>query len=452
VNQSDLPPTIQPVAPIPRVWLGVSTEVWTYGVVLAGLLICFLIANVSNTVILKHFAWPFSYIQHLTTRGLDPDIGYGADKYLRFSIGALKRAIYFASLLAIIIAIRGTFTPLRPPLANRALWLNLLGGLALASIFILQFRAAGHGLIYAKLSLDPFMQELSYWNRRVLLLALANLIQLTGVMYTLAVWIVAIAVIALVSVWLKTRGVVLSWLELAGLYTLGLFGATLGMPGYPEILVLGLALLAMLDFDRRGRSGPVQIACFGLALMSHESAAAVAFTALAWFYFDRRFLLAWALLLALYLFTWLLPYGFDVHAAFAMGTAAGQSNSVHLFELYYMRSLFAAAVDFKFLALVAIAAVVMLLRDGKLRQAAFIAAAPFGGFLLNVVASDYSRMTAFGTVGMLAALPVVLPHLSVNQRRALAVGNLLFPTYVVTAHGGIHMYDGLYGWAFGLTM
>jgi hypothetical protein len=289
--------------------------------------------------------------------------------------------------------------------------------------------------------------EPGFYHRRILMPALAHGLHLSGVLYGLFFWSVFALTAALAAAYLEVKGVVLSRLELASLFTTGMFGASLGLPGYGEIMVLGLALFALLDFERVGRSGIVQLICFGLALLTHESAALLAFGTLGLCLFGLRVLVHLAALLGLYLLLFGLSFGFDMHAAATSQLTGGVSNAGRVIGTFpYV--LLAVATVWKLGLGVAAVAAARSIAAREYGTAAIVGMALAGGILLCAIATDYSRMIAFGTFALLIALPWVLPSLSDRQRSWLAAANLLLPTIYVSLRGA-YSYTGLYGLLLG---
>ncbi|MCW3846649.1 hypothetical protein OF829_05315 [Sphingomonas sp. LB-2] len=367
-----------------------------------------------------------------------------ADRYDEYLLGSIKGAAFFAGLLVFAFLLRRAALEIWPALCRRKLWVDLLIGVAIASIFLFEIVPTGMGRIYAYNSVEPFLQHQGFFHRRILMPVLAHELHLDGVLYGVFHWIVALSAFALASLYLARKGLLLSRLELASLYTTGILATALGLPGHGEILVFWLTLLAMLDHDRAGSSGIVQPVCFALALLTHESAAVLAFGTLALTYFDRRFLPHFLGLLALYLLIWLASFGFDQGSATAAQLTGGTSN-FDQFTRTLPLVLFSLFAAYKLTLVAAVAAMASLAKTGRPRLALLIALALGGGLALTAIATDYTRMAAFGGFAMLVALPVALKPLSPRTRMALASANLLIPTLYVAAHHGAVTYHGLYG-------
>lgn len=366
------------------------------------------------------------------------------DRYDQYLLASIKDAAFFASLILFGWLLHDSVLQLWPALRQRRLWTDVLVGLLVASIFLFALVPSGMGRIYAYASVEPFLQHQGFFYRRILMPVLAHDLHLDGVLYGVFHWMVALSVFALASIYLNTRGLVLSRLELASLYTSGIFATALALPGYSEVLVLGLTLLAMLDFDRNRRSGIVQAVCFALALLTHETAAVLAFGTLALCWFDRRFLPHFAALLGIYLAIWLASWGFDAGHAAAAQLTGGKSNLpqfARTLPLVFF-SLFAA---YKLTLIAAVPAVTGSLAERRYRPALLILMALGGSIALTAVATDYTRMMAFGSFALLVALPVALTPLSARVRMTLAAANLLIPTVYASARHGVVAYHGLYG-------
>lgn len=408
------------------------------------LFLCFAITNFTNGVILGmvrsafHLGsdWPpadSALVRYSTT----------TDYYPRFLLVSIKDSVFFGAFVVLLALIWRSFPPLWPLFRQRRLWIDVLIGLAIASTFIVRFWPISMGSVYALNSADPFLQEPGSYNRRILLPLLAHWLHLGGFAYAIFYWLIVLLACVLTGIWFELKGLVLSRLELASLYTVGIFATALGLPGFVEIMVLVLTLLALLDFERHDRTSLVQPILFGLGLLTHDAAAVLAFGVLALCRFDRRFLLHYVALLGLYAIVWLGAVGFSLTTATRIQSAANLSD-IKGFILHFDRVILSVLVGYKLTLLAAGVAVLRLARARDYRNAALILLAIGGGAALCVLATDYGRFVAFGSFALLFALPLVLPALSNNQRRAFAIANLALPTFYVVAHHSV-AYRGLYG-------
>lgn len=405
---------------------------------------CFAAACFTNDVIL-------ALVRDVSGRGADwpraaSRVMFDAtgDYYEQFWLGSLKSTAFMAAMIVFAYLLRGPARQLWPLLKDRPRWINVGCGLLIASIFLFAVVPNGMGRIYGYISVDPFLQPQGFYHRRILMPALAHHLQLGGVMYGVFCWIVTLVTLALTSLYLESRGLVLSRLELASLYTSGIFASALAMPGYPEIMVLCLTLIALLDFDSHRASGNTQLICFGLALLTHESAAVLAFGTLALFYFDRKAIVPLATLLALYLLIWLASNGFNLSRAAALQLTGGVSN-FEQFQRNIPRVLFSLLAAYKLVLAAGFFTAAVHLGARRYRPALAILAGLGGSVALTAIATDYTRMMAFGSFAILLALPLALAGLSPRLRLALTLVNLAIPTVYVAAHDGAFAYGGLYG-------
>ncbi|MFA5965769.1 MAG: hypothetical protein WC804_17265 [Sphingomonas sp.] len=414
--------------------------IWTY----LALAICFAITNFTNQVILdivrgalnKSAEWPLASARRM--------IFAAGDYYDQYLLASIKDTAFALCLLVLGFLVRHAFAALRPTLPTRARWVDILIALVIAGILLCQITPTGMGRVYGYVSVEPFLQQQGFYHRRILLSVLAHDLHLGGVFYPLFSWALAIMVVALADIYLRGKGLLLSRIELASLWTVGIFSATLALPGYVECGVLGLTLLALITFERSGHSNIVQPICFGLALLTHETAAVLAFGTLALCAFDRRFLLHFAAILAMYLFIWLASYGFDVGRGAATQLTGGSSNLARFLPTLPL-VVIALFASYK-LTIAAIAmATIRFAATRDFRRAALIAIPIVGGVALTAIATDYTRMISFGTFALLVALPPTLMRLSARQRRGWALANLLVPTLYVAARAGVVAYPGLYG-------
>jgi hypothetical protein len=107
--------------------------------------------------------------------------------------------------------------------------------------------------------------------------------------------------------------------------------------------------------------------------------------------------------------------------------------------------LFSLIAAYKLTLLAAVPAVIGFVAARQYRMALLIVLGLCGSVALTAIATDYTRMMAFGSFAILIALAAVLPRLSGRVRIALATINLLLPTVYVSAYHGAVAYHGLYG-------
>ena len=410
----------------------------------AAFALCVAVTCFTNDVVLDLVRHQFGFAANWPTEAARRLPYAAADRYDGYLLGSLKGAGFFASLLIFAYLLRPAVVAIWPAIRARRLWIDLLIGVVIAGILLFEVVPGGMGRIYGYVSADPFLQQQGFFHRRILMPALAHVLHLDGVLYGVFHWIVALLSFALASIYLESRGLRLSRLELASLYTTGMFATGIALPGHGEILVFALTLVALLDHGRGGSNGVVQATCFALALLSHETAAVLAFGTLALTCRNRQYPLHFAALFAVYVVIWLASYGFDFGRATSMQLTGGTSN----FERFVANvplALFSLFAAYKLTLVAAIAAVARLGRGGQLRLALLVCIALGGGFALMAIATDYTRMAAFGGFAILVALPIALNPLSVRTRRWLACANLAIPTVYVGAMHGAVAYNGLYG-------
>jgi hypothetical protein len=415
-----------------------------YAVVYLLLLVCFVATNLTNQTIVASFAPFFDQIARSTRGSAEVLQNFNIDLIPKLVLAPVKDAAFFFSLILLASLVQDSFYALWPALRERRLWSRTLIAMLISSIFILSILPQVQGWVYSKIAIEPFMQETDFFYRRIMMPELANLFHLTGALYIVFFWLAAAFTFALVDVYLKSKQVVLSRLELGSLFTIGTFAGVLGNPGYPEILVLGFTLMAILDFDRTGKADYRTLIWFGLSLLTHESAAVAAFGPLAVFMFGVRFAIAAAALLGLYVFTWLLNFGFDIHGALETHAVSGGKGAVQYFIDEWYLAISAPLFAFKLFSLVAVAAIVACLRRKNVNGALVIASGIGGAAALNVIGIDYTRIASFGTFAALIAIAVVFPTVSMQHRRIFAVLNLATPSFYVVGNAGIEHYGGLY--------
>lgn len=408
------------------------------------LAICFAITCFTNQVILeavravlrKSADWPLATAREM--------IFASGDYYTQYLLASIKDTAFALCLLVFGLLLRHAIASLWPLRPRRARWADILIGLAIASVVLCEITPSGMGRVYGYVSVEPFLQEQGFYHRRILLSVLAHDLHLGGVFYPLFCWLLGILMFALADIYLRAKGLILSRIELASLYTVGIFGAVLGLPGYVEFGVFGLTILALIEFERVGRSSMVQPICFGLALLTHEVAAVLAFGAFALCVFDRRFMAHFVAILAMYVFIWLASYGFDVGRGTTAQLTGGASNAARFLPTLPL-VIIALFATYKLALAGLVTAIVGFVAMRDFRRAWLVVIAIVGGVALTAIATDYTRMISFGSFALLFALPPVMQRMSARWRLWLALANLCVPTLYVAAHAGVVTYHGLYG-------
>jgi hypothetical protein len=161
----------------------------------------------------------------------------------------------------------------------------------------------GMGRWYALVSVNPFDQEAGQTYRRLLLPGLAYLYHLSGFLYIILWWAIALLAILAFKLLLERTNRAISLIEETSLLTAGAFAASFQAPGYPDLLVLLLAFAALYDYEETECFGHPQLAALCLALVAHETCSSIVFVPLILFVFGRKSWLPSAAMYAMYLVT-----------------------------------------------------------------------------------------------------------------------------------------------------
>jgi hypothetical protein len=365
----------------------------------------------------------------------------------------MQTALPLAKGLIFLLALAGLSVPISRDIYSRwktASWRDILLplavalGVALAS-FALTFQRGplGLGVDYSLRSLDPFNQAADWQSTRLLMPALSYFLFLRGTWpfygFFLALTVLFIAVL---YAWTRKNTSISLW-EFLSLCTVSFVSFQFQAPGYPDVLVYLLFLLAMQET----LSPAAKLSLLLLALIANESSFFVGLV-LAWRYLPRKEQWAYLLGLGLYIFVWMALSNFDVAAALASRNVEGMSGLAWVRREPALEA-FGLFEGYKALWAVLVWGVAAAFRSARRSEAWFMIATVGAAVLMTFSAVDTSRLMGYAFPALLMALSVLKDGISSRPGRA-ALGivfalNLLIPSVYVGLNAGVRTFRGLYG-------
>ena len=365
-----------------------------------------------------------------------------APVYVARPLAAFQASLFLAGLVVLLWRHRAIVTrvagALEPDDFRHALY-------ALAALLALSFvtRPSSLGIDYQTLSLDPFGQSTGVLNRRILDVALAYYLHLSGGLFIVWHFLTVFVLLALVRGFLRRRSAAPDFLSFVSLATTSFVIFNFQYPGYPDPLVLVLLLVTLsIELDAEGLALVVV-----LALLAHEALAVALFLPLLPS-LPRR---AWPAVLlpcAIYGLFWLADFGFD--------PVAGWSRQVHFHGTSGPDELLRRPL-IVLLGIAAAGKLVWLAVGDQLRYVAReYGAAALGRLAAPLVAMlaicavsyDTSRIAEVGAATLLLAWSGCVRRWPRRMTVAVAIANLVLPSVYVSPYFarslGIMWPPGLY--------
>jgi hypothetical protein len=298
------------------------------------------------------------------------------------------------------------------------------------------------GRSYARISTDPFNQNVDQLYRRLLIPGLANLYHLDGFLYTLLFWAIVLFTALATRVYFLRKDITLSILQEVSFLTVGVFVASFQLPGYPEIAVLLLALIALIEIENDGLFTAKQLAAFSLALMAHEACAVIMFVPMILFLFGRKSWIPSGIVTLIYGVAVLTNFSYNISVPLGIQTTVSDIPSTYYFWRSPSNVLIAALFTFKALWVIIVVAIFHLLRN-NLRIACFVLFGIALALASTYIAVDYSRLIGFATIPMIVCFVEARRRISLRIFNTIIAINILIPSFYVS-YEGIGTFKGLY--------
>jgi hypothetical protein len=398
---------------------------------------CFFVINITNSTVLQLLE------NHHLLYGADASRLMNEEKTVRFFLDPIKTLLFF--LGTAMLAARPGYSLARrlwktvhPRQAGQTLMAMVTGFVLMATLFPINY-----GRSYARVSTDPFNQVVDQLYRRMLMPGLAYVYHINGFFYVFLCWTVVFFTILAAKSLMASRGHQVTLLEEISLLTVGIFASSFLVPGYPEIAVLLLGILALMDMDERGEFSPMQLAAFALALMAHESCAVIMFAPMILFFGGKRSWLPCSAMLGLYAVALLSNFSFDPSYPLRLQGSVSEGPASMFFFKFPGLVFLGIGFAFKLLwVLVPIGIYYQFKKDTN--GGLFLVS----GFALAIASTyigvDYTRLVGFASIAMLLCFVEARKHLPARIFKAIVVLNLIVPTLYVGGNCGVIATRGLY--------
>ncbi|MFH1946879.1 MAG: hypothetical protein ABIJ23_01845 [Candidatus Magasanikbacteria bacterium] len=320
----------------------------------------------------------------------------------------------------------------------RSIWVSIF-----LLILVSTLKVAYMGEVYANISLSPFDQDIGFFYRRILEPALAYFLQLKGeVLYGIFHFLITFSCIYLIIAWLEKKLFVkLRIWQLVSIMTAGIIINQFQSPGYPEPLILLMALISLfIPLNKYGR-----ISILALMFLTHESAALFLGLVFSWFYFPKEERKYYVLLPLLFYLLWLANYGFSFTNLFLGHLTLTNGNALSLFLKNISNIGLPIFFAYKFLWFFVIFSLYDYLKQKKYKSFIRIATIIIVPLALIVI-PDTSRVIAWGSIGVFLAVAHSYKYLRSRMFNLILMANLILPSVAVgIGSGGPVSYAGLYG-------
>lgn len=343
------------------------------------------------------------------------------------AFAAFEGTVFFWGLIALVAPVaRPLWQGVRAMIAREDLRAGLFGYLVI-QLLSLVTRPSSLGIDYQGLSLSPFGQATWGLHRRLLSVALSSFVHLDGGLFIVFHMITTLLLLTLVYGFLRRHGRAGGLLGYASLLTASFAFHNVQYPGYPDPLVLIIALaLAGVRLPVRG----IQVLTI-LALLTHEALAVVVLgPILLWL--PRRQWLAVALPFLLYGLLWAADYAGDVGAGWhAQVDYAGHSGPQLLLSRPLTEVLGMLVANKLLWLLVAGHGIAVWRRSGA-ADAVRVLAPAAAALLVCVPSYDTSRMAGVGFMTLLLAFAGQADRLKTVAGQGVLIVNLLLPSVYVS--------------------
>jgi hypothetical protein len=312
----------------------------------------------------------------------------------------------------------------------------------LLHLLVFYFGNAFMGAAYAQRSLNPFAQNTDWYNKRLLMPALAHILFFRDQwLYYVFFNLIFLLFLGLVYSWVKEKAMLNFW-QFLSLATCSFAIYQCQAPGYPDVLFFVFFMLVM----HQGFSQDAKLALLLLALVAHESSVFVG-VILAWRYLERDHKIVYLLGLGIYGVVWAAAYGFVMTALLTNHNYRGRSGWEWL-VLRPASELLGIFMAFKAVWVLPIVGTVLAVRHRLHAEACFITACVAAGLFMTLLGLDTSRLVGFGFPGVLIAICVIrqgLPEKVSNRLFSIVfLANLLIPSLYVGLNCWIEVKPGLY--------
>jgi hypothetical protein len=407
--------------------------------------LCFLVICVTNATILHLLAY------HGLIYGADPSLSANFDKTVRFFLIPVKSLIFFVCTAVLIVPLGRAFLDIGRKILTQKLLFKTMTSVCICIILTSTVFPISFGRSYARISTDPFNQNVDQLYRRILIPGLANLYHLDGFLYAFLFWAIVLFTALVARVYSLRKDIDLSIMQEVSLLTVGVFVSSFQCPGYPEIAVLLLAIIALIEFENDGVFTSKQLAAFSLALMAHEACAVIVFAPMILFLFGRKSWIPTGIVTLIYGVSVLTNFSFNISVPLGVQTTVSDIPAT----VYFWRSpstvLIAALFSFKVLWVIIVVALFYMLRNNR-RVAGFVLFGVALALASTYIAVDYTRLVGFATIPLIVCFVEARRKIPLRLLNAIMAVNILTPSFYVGGNCGLLPFRGLYYGVYSLFL
>ncbi len=258
------------------------------------------------------------------------------------------------------------------------------------------------GTDYADMSIAPFEAGEGWYYKRLLMPAIANLFFLQGRAFFLPFSLFfTLVFIQLTRIWLSANKITLTFVQLLSLCTSSFIFYQFQLPGYPDAL-MHIFLLVAVTFPLKNSS---KVTLLVLAVLTHESSMFIS-VILAYFILDKRSLLRFYSICALYCLFWIGSYGFAPDAAVHSHQVDGFS-ALQWMQLNPIREFIGVLFSYKALWIFIIIALPLLWQKKEYKSLWLSVLLLLSSFGMTFLAVDTSRIMGWSFIVLLLAIKTV---------------------------------------------
>jgi hypothetical protein len=399
--------------------------------------LCFFVINITNSKILELL------LRHHLIYGSDADRAANFDKTIRFFLVPAKSFIFFVCT-AVLLAPVGLYLAkqIKTRLKRQQVLKTLLS-LCICFILTSTVFPTGFGRSYARISTDPFNQDIGQLYRRLLIPGLANLYHVDGFLYTFLFWTLVLLAALVARLYFLSKDIDLTVLQEVSLLTCGIFASSFEFPGVTEIAVLLLGIVALMAYETDGRFTSTQLLAFSLALMAHEACAIIVFAPMILVLFGRKSWLQCGTVVLIYLGMLLANFSFNIFIPLKLQTTISSTPASEIFMQSPLHVLLGAAFSFKFLWVFLPVGIYYLIKSER-RFAWFVLLTFALALGSTYIAIDYSRMVGFGTLAMMVCFAQAREKLPSRVFDSIVALSILVPSFYANPSLGVMTVKGLY--------
>jgi hypothetical protein len=363
-----------------------------------------------------------------------------------FYVPSLKGMLFFVSLCIVIQPVVRDVRRIAATLdenAMRSAVIVAIGVTLLLTTLVFQLGTESMGRDYADRSVSPFEQDTGWYNKRLLMPAIAHILFFRGnwLYYVLCSFVFIVFLVVLYS-WLRNYTSLKPW-QFLSLSTCSFVIFQQQFPGYPDVLIFTFFVLLMYpEFTQKSKL------CFLiLALVTHEASFFIG-PILAYRYLHREGRLQYLLALILYGTIWWIAYDFSIQAMFGNHNKVLGMSGIEWLLQFPARWSLGVLIGFKAVWALLLVGIVLAIQRHLYRDAIFIGGCVCTTLVVTTMSVDTSRFIGLAFPGALVALQTIRQqmqgHIADRTFSLVFAANMVIPSFYVGLNTGIVLRPGLY--------